>query len=411
MKILIVNTSDMQGGAARAAYRLHKALLTEGVDSRMLVQNKQSGDHTISGPGNKIGKMVGLVRPFADSLPVMFYKKRDPTLFSPAWLPFSGIVKKINRINPDIVHLHWITGGMIKIEDLNKIRAPVVWTLHDNWAFTGGCHIKWECERYKARCGSCPRLGSHTERDLSRKTWNRKHRAFTGFANMTIVGVSSWLADCAKESSLLKDKNITALPNPLDTGLFKPFDKQQARRLWNLPSGKKLVLFGADRATRDINKGFRELKEALDKLKSNNIELVVFGSSAPEEPADFNFKTHYVGHLYDEISLVTLYSAVDVMVVPSLQEAFGQTAAESLACGTPVAAFGHTGLLDVIDHKVNGYLAQPFDTADLAGGIEWILQNEHAGELSRRAREKAAREFDSKMIARQYLDLYRKITG
>ena len=149
MKVLIVNTSDIEGGAARAAYRLHKALLTEGVDSQMLVQSKSSDDFTVLGPQTKFQKAMGKLRPTLDSIPVRRYPERTKTLFSPSWVPFAGLVDKINAINPDVVHLHWIAGGMMRIEDLAKINAPIVWSLHDNWAFTGGCHIMWECERYQ----------------------------------------------------------------------------------------------------------------------------------------------------------------------------------------------------------------------------------------------------------------------
>ena len=161
MKILIVNTSDIQGGAARAAYRLHQALLTEGVDSQMLVQSQSSDDFTVIGPQTKVQKALGKLRPTLDSLPVHRYKDRTKTLFSPSWLPFSSIVERINSINPDVVHLHWIAGGMIRIEDLPKIKAPIVWSLHDMWAFTGGCHYDEECGAYQKQCGTCPVLGSN----------------------------------------------------------------------------------------------------------------------------------------------------------------------------------------------------------------------------------------------------------
>lgn len=409
MKILIVNESDKQGGAARAAYRLHRSLLAQDIDSHMLVQNKSSDDFTVIADVGKITKGFNKLRPILDSIPVSFYKNRTNTLFSTSWLPFANIVDKINEINPDIVHLHWICGGMLKIEDLKKIKAPIVWTLHDNWAFTGGCHIMWECEKYKDNCGACPRIGSKNENDLSRKTYNRKQKTFSQIKNMTVVGLSKWLNECSKNSSLLKEKQHVNLPNPIDTNIFKPFDKNKAKELWNLPKNKKLVLFGANSATSDINKGFKELKEALDNLEDNNIEFVVFGSSEPKKSQKFGFKTHYLGHLHDDVSLVTLYSAVDVMIVPSLQEAFGQTASEAMSCATPVVAFGHTGLLDIVDHKTNGYLAKPFDTKDLKDGIKWVLNNENYDELCTNARNKVFREFDSVFVSKKYIELYKDI--
>lgn len=410
MKILLVNISDTQGGAARAVYRLHRALLTQNINSKMLVQSKSSDDFTVEIISKtKIQKGLNRLRLIIDSFLVRKYKNRTKTLFSPSWFGFSNIVDKINEINPDIVHLHWICEGMIRIENLAKIKAPIVWSLHDNWAFTGGCHIKWECEKYEERCGSCPRLGSDRENDLSRWIWNRKKKVFDGLDNLTIIGLSKWMMTCSKKSSLLKDKKHINLPNPIDTKIFKSCDKDKSRELWNLPQDKKLVLFGAMSATSDINKGFKELSEALHKLTDKNIEFVVFGSGESKGSQNFGFKTHYLGHLHDDASIVTLYSAADVMIVPSLQEAFGQTASESMACGTPVIAFEHTGLLDIIEHKINGYLAKPFDTTDLANGIEWVLNSEQYDELCQNAREKVLKEFDSEIVAQKYIELYKEI--
>ena len=409
MKILIVNTSDTGGGAARAAYRLHQALLAQKIDSQMLVQHKGSDDFTVLSPTSKIKKGINLLRFTLDVFPVSFYKNRTKTLFSPAWLPFSGIVDKINEINPDIVHLHWICGGMIKIEELSKIKAPIVWSLHDNWAFTGGCHIMWECEKYKENCGACPRLGSSKENDLSRKIFRRKQKVFNLKKDITIVGLSQWLNECSKNSTLLKDKKHINLPNPIDTTIFKPFDKEKSRELWSLPKDKKLVLFGAMSATSDINKGYKELSKAMQKLNDKSIEFVVFGSSEPKESQDFGFKTHYLGSLADDVSLVTLYSAVDVMIVPSLQENLSNAIMESIACATPVVGFDIGGNGDMIEHLNNGYLVKPFDTNDLAYGIEWILNNDSYDELCHNARKKVLKEFDSIVVSKKYIALYKEI--
>ncbi len=407
MKILIVNTFDIQGGAARAAYRLHRALLENGMDSQMLVQSKSSDDYTILAETDIIRKKFNSLRRIFDGLPVRFYKNRTQTLFSPAWFPFSNVVDEINKINPDIVHLHWICDGMMRIEDIARIKAPIVWSLHDNWAFTGGCHIMWECDKYKENCEACPRLGSNKENDLSRKIWHIKEKTFAKIPKMTIVGLSRWLAECAGKSTLLRDKKVVNLPNPIDTNTFKPFDKDKARELWNLPCDKKIVLFGAMGATSDINKGFKELSKALQMLDKNlNIEFVVFGSSQPQNAPDFGLKTHYLGSLHDDVSLVTLYSAVNVMVVPSLQENLSNAIMESLACGTPVVGFDIGGNSDMIEHQRNGYLAKPFESKDLAYGIEWVLNAPNYDEICINAREKVVREFDSKVVAGKYIKLY-----
>jgi len=281
MKILIVSKSDIQGGAARAAYRLHHALLAEGVYSQMLVQSKSSDDFTVIGLQTKFQKAIGIIRPTLDSIPVLRYKERTKTLFSPSWVPFSNVVERINEINPDVVHLHWIAGGMMRIEDIAKIKAPIVWSLHDMWAFTGGCHYDEECAGYQKQCGACPVLGSQQDKDLSCKIWLRKQTAFAQLPNMTIIGLSKWLADCASSSSLFANNPVVNLPNPLDTDLFSPSDNTQARALFNLPADKKLILFGAMGATSDPRKGFKEPAQALENL-SSDYELVVFGSSQPQ---------------------------------------------------------------------------------------------------------------------------------
>lgn len=409
MKILIVNASDIDGGAARAAYRLHNALLNAGVNSQMLVQSKISDDFTVTGPQTKTEKLISKIRPFLNNLPLQFYKNKTKTLFSPAYLPFSIIVDKINKLEPDIVHLHWICAGMIKIEDIAKIKAPIVWSLHDMWAFTGGCHYDEECSAYKNSCGNCKVLRSSKKNDLSKKIFNEKQKVFESKKNITIIGLSNWLNECSKNSTLLKDKKHINLPNPIDTKIFKPLDKQKARELWNLPQDKKLILFGAMGATSDPRKGFRELAEALKKIKDQNVEFVIFGSSQPKNAPDLGFKTHYLGSLHDDISLVTIYSAVDVMIVPSLQENLSNAIMESLSCATPVVAFDIGGNSDIINHLQVGYLAKAFDTNDLSYGIEWILNNLEYAKLCQNARKKVLNKFSSEIIVNEYISLYKEI--
>jgi len=409
VKVLIVNTSDLSGGAARAAYRLHQSLLKQGVDSQMLVQYKFSNDTKVHYTNSKMRRLFNKLRPVIDRLPIRNYKTGGRVSFSAAWTPFSDVVKVINQINPDIVHLHWINAGMVKIEDLPHIKSPIVWSLHDMWAFTGGCHYDEECGGYKKTCGNCKVLRSSVEQDISRKVFNRKQKAFSKLNNLTIVGLSHWLEKCAQDSTLFKDKKVVNLPNPIDTDKFRPFEKSAARDLWNLPKDKKLVLFGAVSALDDSRKGSDYLRAALSIIECDNIELVIFGSTKPDEPQDFGFETHYVGNLQDDMSLVALYSAADVMVVPSKQENLSNAIVESLSCGTPVVGFDIGGNSDMIDHKQNGYLAEPFSTSDLACGIEWILDAEDNNKLGENARSKVMTCFDSSVVAEKYINLYKNI--
>lgn len=408
MKILIVNTSDIQGGAARAAYRLHKALLAEGLDSQVLVQSKSSDDYTVIGPQTKFQKAMAKMRPTLDSIPVRRYPERTNTLFSPSCLPFAGIEDLINVLKPDVVHLHWIAGGMVRIEDLARISVPIVWSLHDMWAFTGGCHYDEECAGYQKQCGACPVLGSDKDKDLSRKVWLRKEACFARLPNMTIIGLSKWLAHCAASSSLFKNNPVVNLPNLIDTQTFTPFEQAQARKLFNLPQEKKLILFGAMGATSDPRKGYKQLAETLVHLPAD-YELVVFGSSEPQTPQGFKQKAHYLGQLYDDVSLRVLYSAADVMVVPSLQENLSNAIMESLACGTPVVGFSIGGNSDLIEHQKSGYLVQPFEILDLTNGINWVLQHEYPEQLAQAARDKVLREFDSHVVVKKYISLYKSL--
>lgn len=409
MKVLIVNTSDIAGGAARAAYRLHQSLVGLNIDSKMLVQNKSSDDFTVISDISKICRGINALRPTLDGIPVKWYKNRTKTVFSPAWVPFSNIVEQINNYKPDIVHLHGVCGGMMRIEDIKKINAPLVWTLHDMWAVTGGCRYDENCGAYENQCGNCLVLGSRTDNDLSRKVFIRKEKTYSMISNLTIIALSKWMKLVVKKSALLKNRKVISLPNPIDTDTFKPLDFKAARSLWNLPMDKKLILFGAMGATDDPRKGFQELKSALKSLQYKNLELVVFGSSEPQEKDDLEYKVHYMGHLHDDISLVSLYSAVDLMIVPSLYETFGQTATEAMSCQTPVVAFATTGLIDIIEHKKTGFLAKKFDADDMARGIDWILTTDTYHDLCINSRKKVVQNFDSKLVATQYIHLYKDI--
>lgn len=408
MKVLILNIYDDVGGAARAAYRLHKALLGAGVQSIMLVQKKLSDDYSVVGGDTIKQKLIGQLKQYVDQLPVMFYRNKSPSLFSSAWFSFGDILNKINKIQPDIVHLHWVCKGMLSIDEIRKIKAPIVWTLHDSWPFTGGCHIPGECKKYTTNCGSCPLLGSSNNHDLSSKVFNKKLNNLK-LKKIYPVAVSRWLQNCAEDSSLFNQANVKCIPNAIDTNAYAPIEKSVARSILNIGGHKQLVLFGAMSATSDLNKGYQEFVEAINQLKSSEIEIVIFGSGSPKNTPTDKFKIHYLGQLHDDISLKVIYSAADVMVVPSLIEAFGQTASEAMACGTPVVAFHTTGLLDIIEHKENGYLARAFDTTDLARGIDWVLSAEKHIQLSRNARNKVLNKYDSKVVVKQYIDLYEQI--
>lgn len=409
MKILLLNTSDADGGAARASYRLHTGLKVAGIDSQMLVQYKKSSDPSVIGPQWMKGEAMHKLRCLLDALPLRVYPPSPDGLFSPAWLP-SNIARKIAAINPDIVHLHWICAGFVPVSSLARIDRPIVWTLHDSWPFTGGCHVPFDCLRYREACGACPQLDSNVESDLSRWVWKKKARILN-VNKITIVTPSRWLAECARKSSLFRNMRIEVIPNGIDLMQFKPMDKRCAREFLNLPRDRKLIAFGALSATSDRNKGFHHLQKALQSMARQGWDekaaLLVFGADEPDNPPDMGIPARYIGRLHDNVSLALYYAAADVFVAPSIQENLSCTVMEALACGTPCVAFNIGGMPDLIEHLRTGYLAAPFDTENLAQGISWVLgDTEQWRALSRQSRDKVVDEFSLDKVTMRYRNLY-----
>ncbi|MEO0455221.1 MAG: glycosyltransferase family 4 protein [Cyanobacteria bacterium P01_A01_bin.114] len=412
MKVSILSTYDRANGSARAAYRLHQGLQEIGLASQMVVQGKQTADANVIAPKSKLAEGLAKARVTFDGLPLKLYRQRKSTLLSLQWLP-DRCATQIKHLKPDIINLHWANDAYVQIETLAKLKPPLVWSLHDMWAFTGGCHYTQGCDRYRQACGACPHLGSQTDLDLSRWVWQRKRKTWRR-ANLTIVALSQWLGDCARESSLLKDIRVEVIPNGIDTQAYKPIDKQTARQLLGLPSDKQLVLFGALKATSDQRKGFHLLQPALRELSQNGwhdrLELVVVGASQPDTPTDFGFKTHYLGTFADDLTLALIYSAADLFVAPSVQENLANTVMEALACGTPCVAFKVGGMPDMIDPYQNGYLAQPFEIEDLAQGIAWVLENTDRHQaLAANARETVMQRFTLEIQAHRYATLFEDV--
>jgi glycosyltransferase involved in cell wall biosynthesis len=414
MNVLLLSTYDIEGGAARAAYRLNQGFQRINVHSQMLVQSKQVNDRRIIGSSNATGKGKIIIgsRLILGQLPVKLYSHRDRNFYSPQWLP-DNITAQIDRLNPDVINLHWVCDSFLQIETLARLNKPLVWTLHDMWSFTGGCHYSGDCDRYTEFCGACPQLGSSQNCDLSRWVWQRKAKAWKHL-NLTIVSPSSWLAKCASSSSLFTDLPLEIIPNGLDTEKYRPIERKLAQELLRLPQDKQLVLFGSFAATSNKRKGFHLLQAALQELSKSGwqdkLELVIFGASRPTNPPELGFKTHYLDTLNDDLSLFLAYSAADVFVLPSIEDNLPNTMIEAIACGTPCVAFQIGGMPDAIEHQQNGYLAQPYKIEDLARGIAWVLENkERHKNLSQRARKKVEQEFSLELQAHRYSSLFTEI--
>ena len=409
MRVSFLSTYDNSGGAAIAALRLHDGLMRSGIDVQMYAQRIKSNHAKLASPCPVTDSRLLILRKYLDNTPVYLYKNRSRDLFSPAWLPM-GIRRSIIEDKHHILHLHWINFGFLSIKTIGKFKAPIVWTMHDMWPFTGGCHYDSDCGRYRSFCGKCPILGSNKEDDLSNRILKKKINHWDNI-DLTLVSPSHWLANCARESSVFRHNRIEVIPNGIDTDKYRPIEKKYARRQLGLPLEKNLILFGAQRATGDSRKGFDLLEEAVTRLSTENhqhrTEIVIYGTNNKSKIEKNNIKRHYIGKIDNEKKLVTLYSAADVFVAPSRQDNLPNTVMEALACGTACAAFDIGGMPDMIEHKKNGYLATPYDPADLANGIRWVLSDaDRLDRLEHAARKKVLDEFDINLISKRYIDLY-----
>jgi glycosyltransferase involved in cell wall biosynthesis len=410
-QVLQISTRDMLWGSAKAAYRLNYGLRQLGVASTMLVQNKLSDDPSVVLPGSKIGKVFALIQPFIDGIPLRKYRKKlgsEP--FSCGFSP--GLIgKAIREFRPDLVHLHWIGNGFLRIETLRNLQKPIIWTLHDSWPFTGGCHLPGDCRGYTENCGNCPRIKSNKKNDVTRWVWNRKKRSFR---NITVVTPSKWLEASVESSSLLGGFPHCVIPNGIDTDTFRPLDKGTTRGILGLPQNRKLILFGAFAALEDKNKGFSHLVRALEVLKGNNdsddIDLVFFGGKKAQRLPNFPIPYWSLGTLFDEISLSLAYNSADVFVIPSEQENYPNTILEAAACGIPSVAFSIGGIPELIQDKKTGFLARPFDCHELAAGIRWVLKNQIGNHvLSTNTRENVLNKNTVQNMSQKYLQIYETV--
>ncbi|MBL4654315.1 MAG: glycosyltransferase family 4 protein [Bacteroidia bacterium] len=413
MRVLFLGTTDNHGGAARAGFRMFKGLKETDLDVKMFVNDKYSADNSVFQPSSKAKKYIARFIFKAEKIFYSRYKNKKPGLMTTGqWS--KRCVKEVCKLNADILHFHWVSGALFSIGDIASFKKPIVWTLHDMWAFTGGCHYSENCDRYTLNCGKCPKLGSNSKRDISSYVLSRKMNLWKR-NDFTIICPSKWLAECASQSSLFKDRRIEYIPYGIDLEEFKPHDKAAARELMNLEPNKKYILFGAMSATTDKRKGFHLLKEAMDQLSQNHnlkeeYEIIVFGAEEPANPENLGFKINYLGQVNDSVTLRLMYSSADVLVAPSMEDNLPLTIMESLACGTPVVGFEVGGIPDMIEHERNGYLVKKFDTIDLANGITWVLENpERWQQLSQRARTKMLEEFELSLIVRKHQELYQSL--
>lgn len=378
----------------------------------MLVARKITDDPHVHAPHTSMQRALARVAPRLDQLPARRYRQRTAGLFSAAWMP-DLLLPRLQALRPDIVHLHWINYGFVGIETLSRIRRPLVWTLHDMWPFTGGCHYAGPCERYRTGCGSCPQLGSTTPGDLSMRTMRRKRAAWSAL-ELTVIAPSRWLGALAQGSALFSSSRIEVIPNCLDTVRFSPRAKAAARAALGLPQDRLLVLFVALDADAEPRKGFTQLEAALGQLaarfEGRPIDLMVLGD-ATERPGDFPLRMHRLGVVHDDERIALAYCAADVFVAPSVEDNLPNTVLEAMSCGVACVAFDVGGIPDMVVHAETGYLARAGSAADLAAGIVWVLEStERRDALGAAGRRRVEAMFAPGVGAARHRDLYSDLT-
>jgi glycosyltransferase involved in cell wall biosynthesis len=403
MRILHISAAHHKSGAGIAALLTHKALLKKGIESKLIfIENIEdlSQENIIAYENNFYRIICRKFSTFIDNILLIFYPNRINELFS---VGFWGLKHRKNKyfISSDIIHLHWINHGFINISEIQKWGKPVVWTLRDMWAFTGGCHYSINCSKYQSGCGNCYKLNSNSEFDLS-FLMNKYKKKYLNTDKIIWIAVSSWIEKRANESAILKGKPIEVIYSGIDISCFNQIPIEIAREKLNLPLNKKIILIGATNIN-DKYKGFEYIKNLLNRIE-DEILIVSFGNGIINR----NLISHEVinmGYIDDSHKLNLLYNSADIFLAPSISEAFGKTFAEAQSSGLPVLCFNETGPKDIIEHRITGYLSDYLSDNDLYIGYNFLCQNK----LDRKYISTRATElFDIDNIINNYIRVYKR---
>ena len=419
MKIVLLNTSERTGGAAVAANRLMHALNKAGHEAKMLVRDKQTTDENVVSINTSfVQKKINFTR-FAWERLVIFARNRfdKKNLFAVSIANTGVDISKHPLVkDADIIHTHWINQGFLSLKNIKQLidtGKPIVWTMHDMWAMTGICHYSGNCEKYKTACCNCPILVENKSNDLSFVIFGKKEKINLG--QIHYVGCSQWIAEKAKSGFLLKNANILSIPNPINTEIFYPKDKNTTRQKLQLPLDKHLLLFSAAKIS-DNRKGGTYFIDACKLIcekypeLAQTIEIVWMGNKNETFFLEMNLISHSLHYISSESEAADVYSAVDVYVIPSLEDNLPNTIMEALACGTPCVGFNIGGIPEMIDHKKNGYVAEYKSVEDLANGIYEMLFEADYKQLSLNARQKAIDCYSEEVTVKQYVELYNKFS-
>jgi len=414
IKILLISCFDEGGGTGIAAKRLLDALVKNGVNAKMGVVEK----HTNSPYIFELPKNQNFEQQNAKRNKKKLLKTTNPV---PHFISkLSRIdVNFINKSDFDIIHLHWILCNTINIEDIAKIKKPIVWTMHDSWVFCGA-EVYQNILEKDTRFIDCykkenfPKTSSGI--DICRLTWERKRKSWKNMV-FHFVALCNKYKEFLANSALFKGQQATVIPNIIPRNIFKNQNKRIAKAYFDIPHNKWVIGFGANHSTNIKEKNIKGswlLLNVLKKLKNkDNYFVVIFGKADDyflKSIEKIGLSLLSTGKIEDPKKLSKLYNALDCFVCPSLIESFCFTAHEAMFCGVPICGFNTVGINECILHKQTGYLAKAFDAVDLANGIEYCLRNRN--KLSKNSLARAKSDyFNEKRIVKKYLNVYEKSIG
>lgn len=425
MKILLINFSDVGGGAAMAAIRLVTTLNEKGVYARLGVPEKKSSNPYVfelpqkhsSYIYKKFRKLNTFIYkgfyPIISRIPNPFSFKTTNRIAHTTNFKSKTDVKWINNSEFDLVNLHWIN-GVICNKDIAKISKPIVWTMHDSWPCCGAEHhpnimendTRWKDGYYR---NNKPKTTRGI--DLCRKVWKQK-RKYLSKMNITFIAPSTWEHDILKSSALFRNCECAIIPNIIDNSIFYQKDSASIKKLFNIPDNKIILGFGAayDIDNPNSMKGSYYLIESLSKLKNpEKYFIIIFGPSSNSFTSKISIPFFASGYISNPNILSCLYSVCDCFINPSLIENLPTTSLESIFCNTPVVCFDVGGSSDIIVHKETGWLATPYNTDEIVEGIEWCIQNKT--DLSKKCFEKAVKDFYKDDIISKTISLYKRLTN
>lgn len=404
MNILHINQSDIEGGAAIGAYRLHNFLRTRGVNSHLLVGHSLTGSCYVENVP-RMPRIENRLLPLAKRLGMNYIN-----IVSSFFL----IQRHEFFRSADVVNYHNLHTGYFNYLALPRLTQdkPAVLTLRDMWSFTGHCAYSFDCDRWKRGCGACPYMDTYpsVQKDNTRLEWKVKDKVFAR-SKLVVVAISSWLAERARES-MLSRFSIHHIPSGIDTEIYRPLDKGNCRSLLGIQEGKPVIMFGAQ-SLKEERKGGYLLLQALQKLpKSLRDEtvLITLGGDSEKFSSATGMYTIDLGYIGGDQMKTIAYSAADLFLFPTRAEAFGLVAQEALSCGTPIVSFNVGGVPDIVRHRITGYLAAPDDVRDFSSGIVELLEDRALLlQLGTACRQLALDEFSPDLQAKRYIELYEKV--